>query len=127
VNEQSRKLLNKAARSLRAAETLSGTGEIEFAVGRAYYAMFHTAQALLAERGLAFQRHGATHAAFGQHFVKTGILDRRFHQWLLSAYDERIQGDYGVDAVLTPERATAAIQHARELLAAVEALLAAPP
>lgn len=75
MKEATRWLLEKASRSLRAAERLLNGGDAEFAVGRAYYAMFHAAQALLNERGLRFRKHGAVHGAFGEHFVKTGVFD----------------------------------------------------
>jgi hypothetical protein len=32
--------------------------------------MFYTAEALLNEMGLEFNKHGAVHAAFGKHFAK---------------------------------------------------------
>ena len=49
MTDETRKLLEKAKRALRAAETLQNAGDAEFAAGRAYYAMLHTAQALLRE------------------------------------------------------------------------------
>ncbi len=45
-----RKLLDKALRAVHAAETLLRAGDTEFAAGRAYYAMFYAAQALLNEK-----------------------------------------------------------------------------
>ena len=64
MKEATRWLLEKASRSLRAAERLLNGGDAEFAVGRAYYAMFHAAHALLNERDLRFRQHGAVHGAF---------------------------------------------------------------
>jgi uncharacterized protein (UPF0332 family) len=55
VKEESRKLLDKGGRALKAAETLLREGDAEFAAGRAYYAMLHTAQALLREKGLQYR------------------------------------------------------------------------
>lgn len=43
MKETSGKLLDKAARALQAAEQLLNSGDTEFAVGRAYYAMFYAA------------------------------------------------------------------------------------
>lgn len=54
MREECGKLLEKASRAIRAAETLLREGESEFAAGRAYYAMFYTASALLAARGYDF-------------------------------------------------------------------------
>lgn len=98
MTEECLKLLEKASRAIRAAETLSREGESDFAVGRAYYAMFYTASALLAARGRRFRKHSGVHAAFGAEFAKTAELDPKFHRWLIDAFDRRIAGDYGVDA-----------------------------
>jgi len=63
-------LLQKAERAITAAETLLHSGDTEFAIGRAYYAMFYIAKALLNEKNLQFSKHGGVHGAFGEHFVK---------------------------------------------------------
>jgi uncharacterized protein (UPF0332 family) len=110
------KLLEKAGRAIRAAEVLLGKGDAEFAAGRAYYAMFYVAEALLNERDLRFQKHGGVHGAFGEHFARSGMIDAKFHRWLLEAFDRRIQADYGLDAVVTTEEADRMVEQAREFL-----------
>ena len=47
MKEESGKLIDKAVRAIKAAEILLKAGSVDFAAGRAYYAMFFTAQALL--------------------------------------------------------------------------------
>jgi uncharacterized protein (UPF0332 family) len=101
---------------LPAAEVLLREGDADFAAGRAYYAIFYAASALLFERGLSFRKHSAVHAAFGREFVQTGILDARFHRWLLDAFDKRLQADYGVDVLLGPEDVQRMIEQAREFV-----------
>lgn len=110
------KLLEKAGRAIRAAEVLLGKGDAEFAAGRAYYAMFYVAEALLNEMDLRFQKHGGVHGAFGEHFARSGMIDAKFHRWLLDAFDRRIQADYGLDAVVTTEEADRMVEQAREFL-----------
>ena len=119
MKRETRGLLHKASRAIRAAETLRQTEDLDFAAGRAYYAMFYAAEALLVERGLQFRRHGGVHAAFGEHFVKTGLLDTKLHRWLLDAFDRRILADYGVEAIPSDEDVAGLIEHAREFLEAV--------
>ena len=111
------RLLIKAARAIRAAELLLREGDPDFAAARAYYAMFYAVEALLFERGLQFRKHGAVHGAFGEQFIRSGIMDSRFHRWLLDAFDTRIQGDYGVDGVVTQEEAQVMIERATIFLA----------
>ncbi len=116
MKETTGPFLEKATRAIAAAERLLEGGDTEFAAGRAYYAMFYVAEALLNERGFRFRKHGGVHAAFGEHFVKTGGLDAKYHRWLLMAFNKRIAGDYGVEAVITVREVQDMIRQARELL-----------
>ena len=52
-------LLEKADRSLAAAERLLAEGFPEFAAGRAYYSMCYGTEALLLSRDLSFSKHSA--------------------------------------------------------------------
>nr|MBI3614244.1 HEPN domain-containing protein [Nitrospirota bacterium] len=126
MSEQTRKLLDKSGRAIRAAELLLAGDDPDCAVGRAYYAMFYAAEALLVEQGLRFRKHGSVHAAFGEHFAKSEVLDPKYHRWLLDAYDARILADYGVEAGLTAEDANQVLAHAREFLGAVRRYLGLP-
>jgi uncharacterized protein (UPF0332 family) len=118
LKEETQKLLQKASRAIHAAETLLREAEADFAVGRAYYAMFYIAEALLGERGLRFRKHSSVHSAFGERFIKTNLLDSKYHRWLIDAFDMRIKGDYGVEAVITDAEATRMIKQAHEFLQA---------
>jgi uncharacterized protein (UPF0332 family) len=56
MKEETRLLLVKADRAIQAAETLLEAGNLyDFATGRAYYAMFYVAEALLEEKGLRYR------------------------------------------------------------------------
>ena len=118
MNETTEKLLAKAFRSVRAAERLAKDGDAEFAVSRAYYSMFYSAQALLNEKKLRFRRHAGVHNAFAEQFIKTGLMDKRYHRWLVAAFSKRITGDYGIEAELISEDASLLIGQAGEFLAA---------
>lgn len=125
MKEEARKFLEKASRTLKAAELLLNEGDSESAAGRCYYAMLHAAQALLRERDLRYRKHGAVHSAFGEHFAKTGELDSKFHRWLLDAFDERIRGDYDIDATFDVESVRKRIEQAREFVTVVHRFLTA--
>jgi uncharacterized protein (UPF0332 family) len=120
MKETTRLLLEKAERAIHAAEVLCDAEEDEFAAGRVYYAMRYIAEALLFERGLVFRKHTAVQAAFGREFAKPGVLDRKFHQWLLSASDLRLQGDYQAQVQVTDEDVEAGLARAREFLEAAK-------
>ncbi len=116
MKDATRKLLEKAERALAAGADALRSGHVETAAGRAYYAMFYVAEALLSERGLRFRKHAGVHAAFGEHFAKTGLLDARHHRWLLAAFNKRITADYGIDPELTSAEAAEMLAHGVEFL-----------
>lgn len=103
MTDEQRALLRKADQSVAAARVLADGGMHDFAVSRAYYAMFYAAQALLLGRGLRFSKHSAVQAAFGQHFARTGVLPSELHRHLLDGSDARTVGDYDVGPSLTEE------------------------
>lgn len=127
MKENTRLLLDKARRAIDAAQTLLDSGPFpDFATGRAYYAMFYVAEALLREKDLHFSKHGGVHGAFGEHFIKTGLLDQKYHRWLLNAFDQRIEGDYGVEIETIAEDAEKLIAQAEEFLDAARRYLEIP-
>ena len=124
MKESSKGLLDKASRAIEAAEMLLENDLAEFSTGRAYYAMFYTAEALLNEKDLHFSKHGGVHGAFGEYFIKTGLFDTKFHRWLLDAFDQRIEGDYGVEILIVDQDAYELIDQAKEFLHAAKTFLA---
>jgi uncharacterized protein (UPF0332 family) len=116
VKEETAKFLRKASRAVHAAETLLREGDSDFAAGRAYYAMFYAAEALLHERGLRFRKHAGVHAVFGEQFAKTGLLDPKLHRWLLDAFDKRVHGDYDAEWFVDSDDVEQMIERAREFL-----------
>jgi uncharacterized protein (UPF0332 family) len=127
MKEGTGQLLEKAERAIQAADVLLASHGPEFAAGRAYYAMFYTAEALLHERGLAFSKHGALHAAYGKEFTKSGLLDPKFHRWLLDAFAVRLQEDYDAETLVSGERVEEMLEQARTFLAAARELLGGAP
>lgn len=90
-------LLDKAQRSLKAAELLLEAGDADFATSRVYYGYFYIAEALLLSKGLSFSRHAQVISQYGLHFAKSGVLDRRFHRLLDEAFSLRQVADYSTE------------------------------
>ena len=124
MKDTTEQLLLKADRSIEAARVLARESDYDFAASRAYYAMFYVAEALLSERGLHFRKHSAVHAAYGEQFAKTEILDPKFHRWLLDSSDKRLLGDYEVGVTLTSDDIEQMIDQAKEFLGATKHYLA---
>ena len=123
MKAEARKLLDKSARAIRAAQLLLDNADAEAAASRAYYAMFYVAEALPSEDGRRASSHSGVHSLFGEQFAKSGRLDSKYHRWILAAFNRRIQGDYRSDVTLSPETVRETIAQASEFLAAAETIL----
>ncbi|MBF2055948.1 MAG: HEPN domain-containing protein [Cyanobacterium sp. T60_A2020_053] len=115
--EEVKNLLIKAEQSLEASKLLLDANYPDFAVTRAYYTMFYVASAfLLAEKNMTFSKHSAVISAFGREFAKTGLIPRKYHQFLKQAQDLRHLGDYGDVNVIQQPEAIIQIQNAEDFL-----------
>lgn len=118
INEEIRELFDKAQRSLSAAERLVRDGDHDFAVSRAYYAMFYAARALLLTRNVRRFKHSGVLAAFNEEFIRSGQLPRDLFIWLRDAFGDRAEGDYGL-TIISEEQARSGIAAAREFLSEI--------
>jgi len=59
-------------------------------------------------------------AALGQHFVKTRLLDSKFHEYLIRASEIRQIGDYEFGNEISSEEAGVQIERAKEFLEATK-------
>ena len=123
MSEEIRDLMEKSAQSRDAALLLLKDDYVDFAASRAYYAMFYAIEALLLSKELSFSKHSAVISAFGKEFIKTGILDARFHRSVMDAFDVRNAGDYGSMHAVSEEKTRQIIEEAGELLDAVRRVL----
>ena len=114
MNNYTRKLLDKAVDTIESSELLLDHGKVDVAAGRAYYALFYIAEALLNEKGLQFSTHGDVIGAFGKEFAKTKLLDQKFHRWLIEGFDTRLIGDYHVETNIEENIVANMIHQARE-------------
>ena len=94
MTPEQRSLLNKAQKSLDASQELMEKGFYDFAISRAYYAMFYVAEALLDQEGLSFSSHAAVIGAFGKHLARTGKVPVELHRQLIDAQSLRTSADY---------------------------------
>jgi len=109
-------LLAKAEQAIGAAESLLRDGYRDFAAGRAYYAMFYTAEALLAEKDLTFKKHVGVHRSFSEHYIKTGIFEQKYYYWLIATFNSRIVADYAIRTDFEDDEVKDWISEAREFL-----------
>lgn len=113
-------LREKSKRSLEVAHHLHRDNNHDFAVSRAYYALFYTAEAMLLMKGKSFSKHSAVISAIYQFYVAEGLLDKKYHQILDRAFDLRNDADYLIPNVITQESSQQLLAQAEEFLQATE-------
>jgi uncharacterized protein (UPF0332 family) len=74
--------------------------------------------------GLAFSKHSAVIAAFGERFVKTGRVAPEYHRFLIEGQDSRDVGDYDLHTDVSAEEAEEQISRAQRFLNLAESLIA---
>jgi len=115
--------LLRAEKALRSAKILEEDGELEDAVSRAYYAMFHAARAILFSKGVKAKTHRGTISLFGEKIVKEGVLRREFADMLRKALDLRQKSDYELYAELNEELVEEVIKNAGKFVEKIKELL----
>ncbi len=115
-----RDLVQKARKFLHTAEYTLGIGDCDSCASRCYYAMFFMAQAALLTKGLSASSHRGVISMFGQHLVKTGILEKRLGRMLNDAYDKRLAGDYEAGTAVTRDEAQSLLEAARDFVGRLE-------
>jgi len=92
--EEIQRYLSLAAEDLQAARDNLQLGHTRVAVSRAYYAMFYATTALLGHIGIWRSKHQGIVAAFGEHFVKPGLIEPEYGRTLNDAFHARLDSDY---------------------------------
>ncbi len=109
-------LVKRAQKYIQSAEMLLEHKDYESCVSRTYYAMFYCAQAALLTKDLSFSSHKGVISAFGEHFVKTGILPKEMGRELNRAFEKRQIGDYDYTFVISNEDAEYLLRTGREFV-----------
>ncbi len=115
--------LTKARHALEVAEKPLAGDDFADAAGKAYYAMFYAAQALLKAHGIEVVKHSAVASMLGRHFAKTGLMDARFHRMFLNARRVREVADYGIFEEIFEPTATLTLEDTRFFIEEIERLL----
>ena len=116
TQELIRGYIQKAEKKAEVAEKLFKSGDYDDAVSRAYYAVFHAAQALLLTEGHTADTHKGVVTLFGLFFVKTGKVAKHIGKYLANLKDDRESVDYEIFSYMDEETAQTAIAEAKEFL-----------
>ncbi len=83
-----------AAERLESAETLFNIGNYEDAVSRAYYAVLDAATACLIKKDVVPHSHAGAIKLFNLHYIKPGLVDRKYQRQFARIEKARIEADY---------------------------------
>ncbi len=115
--------IEDAKRTLRTARMALADGDIRRPIALAYFGFEGAARAALIAKGVVPKSHGGTQSLFGEHFIKTGALPKKFAPPFKKLEDDRLDATYTFQKRFAQEDAERALAIAEELVTAVENLL----
>lgn len=86
--------IERAEEAIKEAELLAKEGYWNTVANRLYYSVFYMVSALLMKNKLYANSHSGIKSEFHKHFIKTGILERRYGKLYSELFDKRQEGDY---------------------------------
>lgn len=86
---------HRAEESLDEATILAENDKWNAVVNRLYYSCFYAVIALLLKHDLETQTHDGARTQFGLHFIKSGLIDKKYGKLFSKLFDYRQKGDYG--------------------------------
>ncbi|MCM8779120.1 MAG: HEPN domain-containing protein [Candidatus Omnitrophica bacterium] len=115
--------LNSAKERLRSAEILLKAGQFRDSISRSYYALLDAVHGLLLTKNLIPKSHEGAVRLFGIHFVKPGLVDKKYGRYFHLLLEEREDADYEKRKVFSQQEAKEALEDAREFVGIAEKLL----
>jgi len=110
VKEIIKEYIKIAEEKMKTAKILMDNERYDDVVSRAYYAVFHCVQALLASIGVKAETHSGAKDLFGLYFIKNGKMDKKYAKYLKNLKDDREAGDYGIYSLIEENEAQNAIK-----------------
>lgn len=97
--------LESAKEKYDVAVILYNEGKYKDAVNRAYYSIFNGLRAVLAFEAVDFKKHSGVISYFRQNYIRTGLFDNEYSDFIGSAFLIRNQSDYEDFFVVSKEEA----------------------
>ncbi len=116
--------MERSRGAFRSAETLLNEKEYGDSISRSYYAMFHTAKALVLCEGKDAKTHKGLLSLFGQEFVKTGEVEKYVGNLIKELQEARVRSDYEYEFIPLEQDAQKALNDAKEFTQVLENYIA---
>lgn len=108
--------INRSKKSLQAAEVLFEQELLEDCLSRCYYAILHSAKAVLLSKEINVSSHDAVKSLFGLHLIKSGEVEKEYSIILREEQDDRLLADYDVNFSPERDRVLKRLKEAKEFI-----------
>jgi uncharacterized protein (UPF0332 family) len=112
-------MVEKSIRSINAARIHFQRGDYDFALSRAYYAVFYLIEAVLLTSNLVFSSHGNVIGTFNKNYVKTGIFPKEFSKVIATLFRKRQIADYEFNIKIDKNETEENLNQAEKLMQAL--------
>ena len=112
-----------AEERIKSAGILLKEGLYRDSISRSYYALFEIIRALLATKGVITKTHSGLIRQFGQYFIKTKIIPKKYAAWLSELAEERQLADYERLVEFNKTKAEKAIIEAKEFIKLAKSII----
>ena len=123
VIDLSKYRLERAKEDLTSGINALHNGDFRLGANRAYYAIFHSARAILILEGLDYKKHSAVIASFRQRFVKTGVFSTEISKIIGRAFEIRTEADYEDFFIISKEEVEKQLEDAKHFVNQMEQYL----
>ena len=123
LTEECRNLIQKADRSLTAAQRNHDAGDHDFASSRAYYATYYAINAALLSENVTSSKHSGNISEFNRLFLKPGTFPKEYGKLINRLFSDRQIADYESGLSISTAEARADIAAAREIVEAIRSYL----
>ena len=123
LKEQISLMLQKAERSIAAAEELFRGGYFDFVSSRAYYGAFYAVEAILLSENKTTSTHSGAISEFSKLFIKTNIFSKETGKSLSRLFENRQIGDYDFGMDITESEARTDIDAAANVVESIKKYL----
>lgn len=115
--------LTKAKERLESAEALLRIGNFEDSISRAYYAILDAATACLIQKDLVPHSHAGAIKLFSLHYIKPGIVEKKYQRQFARIEKARIEADYTHLREFSREETAAILAEAHDFFEMAQKLL----
>jgi uncharacterized protein (UPF0332 family) len=128
VGEEKRKAIidyriNQAKTLIPEIESLIRSGSYVFAVNRIYYGMFYMVTALALKYKFESSKHQQLLGWFNKTFIKEGIIDRKYGEYIRKAYKNRMIGDYDTFVEFNKDEVFEMFDEMKDFIPAIDKLI----